>query len=249
MDTFLDSLNAAWSSLKAKKIRSALSILGIISGILTVASLLTIAFGVRDEIDSQIGGLGANLLVVLPGDVEQGGDFSSQLGASTLTEADVEAIRRNVPEVLNLNAAMLVAGAVKSGENNLPSAFIFAGSPGVDKTFNLKLARGRMTDVNDESRKARVVVLGAGAAEKLFEQREPLGQFLEIRGDRYEVVGVLANVESATSFGGPDMNAMVLMPLSTGWEVTATRQIFRISMQAPFPDQVEPMKRRVHEVL
>src|SRR3989344_5625164 len=109
MDTFLDSLNAAWSSLKAKKIRSALSILGIIIGILTVASLLTIAFGVRDEIDSQIGGLGANLLVVLPGDVGQGGDFSSQFGASTLTEADVEAIRRNVPDALNLNSAMVIS--------------------------------------------------------------------------------------------------------------------------------------------
>lgn len=230
MDTLLDSFHAALSSLWAKKMRSALSILGVIIGILTVASLLTIAFGVHDQIGSYIGDLGANLLVVLPGDTSQGGGFASQFGVSTLTESDVEVIRRYVPEVLNLNAAMVISH---------PIFFIFAGSPGFQATFNLKLDRGRFLDQNDEMRHARVAVVGAEIPDKQ----------LTIRGESYEIVGRLKKATNASSLGGPDVNSMIIIPLATGWDVTNTRQIFRISLQAPSADQVEPMKRRVHEAL
>lgn len=226
MDTFLDALHAAYGSLTAKKMRSALSILGIVIGILTIASLLTISFGVRDQIRSTIADLGANLLVVLPGDTEQGGGFASQFGASTLNESDIEAIRRDVPEVINLNSAMVISH---------PKLFIFSASPGIQQTFNLQLESGRFPDANDEQRHARVAVVGAKVTENP----------LVIRSQTYEIIGHMREVTNASSLGGPDVNSMVVIPLATGWEVTNTRQIFRISMQAPSAETVESLRQRV----
>ncbi|MEK7615728.1 MAG: ABC transporter permease [Patescibacteria group bacterium] len=230
MDTFLDSLQAAYGSLTAKKMRSVLSILGVVIGILTISSLLTISFGVRDQIGSYIGDLGANLLVVLPGDTDQSGGFASQFGVSTLTESDVEAIRREVPEVINLNSAMIISH---------PKFFILAGSPGIQATFNLKLDQGQFPDQNDEFRRSRVAVVGAKVTENP----------IVIRGQTYEVVGHLSPVTNASSLGGPDVNSMVVIPLSTGWEVTNTKQIFRISMQAPTAETVGPLRERIESTM
>ncbi len=248
MDKLFDAISSAASSLWAKKMRSLLSILGIVIGILTVSSLLTIAFGVRDQVSSYISDLGANLITVLPGDIDQGG-FSSQLGASTLTEQDVESIRVRVTNAQNLNAAMVVSGTVKQGDVSLPSAFIFAASPGIDKTFNLKLETGRFLTPEEESSHARRVVVGAKAAQTLFPGSDALGKSLSIRSESYEVVGVMHEVSNASSFGGPDVNSMIIMPLSTGWEVTGTKQIFRISMQAPTPEDIDFMKKNVEAVI
>lgn len=229
MEKFTDSFFAAIRSLWAKKLRSALSMSGIVIGILTVASLLTISFGVRDQISSYISDLGANLLVVLPGDTNHSGGLASQFGASTLTESDVEAIRREVPGVLNLNAAMILSH---------PTLFIMAASPGIQQTFDLKLVSGRFPNQSDEFRHARVAVIGSSVPDGV----------LTIRGEIYEVIGRLEKTSTA-SLGGPDVNSMVVIPLATGWEVSNTRQIFRISMQAPSPDRLDPLRERVREVV
>ena len=248
MGKLFDTLQSAAASLWSKKLRSLLSILGIVIGILTISSLLTIAFGVRSQVSSYIDDLGANLITVLPGDIDQGG-FASQLGASALTEEDVNAIRIRVTNAVNLNAAMVVSGSVKAGGATVPNAFIFAASPGIAQTFNLKLDEGRFLDAADESNHTRRVVLGFGAARDLFNSTDVLGKSLTIRSESYEVVGVMQEVSNAASFGGPDVNSMVIMPLATGWEVTNTKQIFRISMQAPTAGEIDHIKKNVEAVI
>ncbi len=250
--TFLwDSVENAARSLWAKKLRSVLSILGIVIGIFTVSSLLTIAYSVRDGIEDAIGGLGANLLFVVPGKIDQGGasGFAAQLGASTLTEKDFSSIRSQVPEAQNLSMGMVIAGAVKSGAATVPNGLIFGASPGFERAVNLTLAQGRFTDQRDESLRTRVIVVGDAVAQDLFGGSGVLQRQIEIRGERFDVVGVLEKVSSAISLGGPDFNSIVLMPLETAWEITNTRQIFRIAMQAPSADDVVPMKEKIKEII
>jgi putative ABC transport system permease protein len=242
---FSDSITSAGKSLWAKKLRSFLSILGIVIGIFTISSLLTIAFSVRTEIQKSIGDLGANLVFVLPGKVDEGGGFGAQLGASTLTERDVDAIRASVPDAQNLSTAMLVNGTVKAGDKRLTSAMIFAASPGADKALNVKIQTGRLTDAGDEASHAKNIVLGDHAAKDLFGTSEALGKTVDIRGLAFQVVGVLQEASANGSFGGPDMNGIVMMPLQTGWEITNTKQIFRIFMQAPSADRVVGVKDTV----
>ena len=223
--------------------------LGIIVGIITISGLLTLSFGVRDSITNSINDLGANLITVLPGNVEDQG-FSAQFGASTLTEHDVDAIKKNAPEAQNVSVMMFVNGAVRSGNVELPSAFILAASPGVEHAFNFEVSSGRLVSENDNQSKARVAVIGAGAATDLFgESREPIGKDLTIRSQTFRIIGVLEDIDSGASFGGPDMNDMVILPLQTGWNLTNVRQIHLITMQAPDADSVGALKARVQDII
>ncbi len=248
---FKDTLHIALNALLAKKSRSLLSILGIVIGILTVSGLLTLTLGVKNEVVKSIEGLGANLVIVLPGKVTgEGGSFTSQVGASTLTENDIQTLRERVPEARNLSAGMLLGGTVKTRANKtLPGAVIFAWSPGTERALNIKLASGRFTDENDENSQARVTILGATAAETLFNGGAALGQHIEIRGSDFTVVGVLKKMDAGFNFGGPDMNSLVIMPLKTGWEISGTKQIFRIMMQAPDAQSVDSLKDKVRQIL
>lgn len=245
---FSDSISSAIKSLWAKKLRTFLSILGIVIGIFTISSLLTIVFGVRSEIQKSIGDLGANLVFVMPGNLE-GGGFGAQVGASTLTERDINSIRTAVPDVQSLSAVMVVNGTVKAGENRLTNATIFAASPGADKALNVKINTGRLIDGTDEQSHARVVVLGNMAAQDLFGTSDVIGKIVDIRGIAFRVIGVLQELSTSASFDGPDMNTVVMMPLQTGWEITNTKQIFRIFMQASTPEQVVATKDKVKEVV
>ena len=124
MILFLDTIKMAFSSLWGKKTRSFLSILGIVIGILTVASLLSIALSVRNQIEGTIKGLGSNLITVVQGDISSG-NISSVAGSGTLTEDDYNTIRTQVPNTQNVVMVMLVSGTAKTGSKSFPSGIIF----------------------------------------------------------------------------------------------------------------------------
>lgn len=246
-----DNIRTAASALWARKTRSALSILGIIVGILTVASLLSVALGVKKEVSRSIEGLGSNTILVLPGKVTEGGtpNFAAQLGASTLTEEDFYAIRETAPEAQHVAMAMLLAGTIKTEEKDVPSTFLFAGSPGIEHVFDYHIQQGRLLTDGDERDRTRVVVLGSSVVPALFGDKTPVGQVVHIRGEAFTVVGVFAELPSGISFGGPDFNSIVMMPLATGWEISGTKQVFRIGMQAPDADSTMALREKVKATL
>jgi len=110
-----DSIKMAFGSLWAKKTRSFLSMLGVVIGILTISSLLSIGFGVKAEVGKQIEDLGTNLVVVISGKQESGGgvNISASLGQSTLVEEDFLAIKNEVPDAQNLSMMNLISGTIK----------------------------------------------------------------------------------------------------------------------------------------
>lgn len=248
MKLLIDSIKMATNSLLAKKSRSFLSMLGIVIGILTVSSLLSIGFGVKSEVEKQINGLGTNLVTVVPGKIS-GGNFSSSLGASTLTEDDFKTIKTSEPRAKNAALAMLISGTVKAKSKSLESSIIFAASPGVEKDLNIAIEKGRFNNQTDENTKAKNVVLGDKAANDLFGTNEVLDKSIEIRATKFSVVGVLKKVSSAGNLGGPDLNTAILMPIQTGWEITNTHQVFRIMMQASDTSSVNPVKKSVRDLI
>src|SRR3989344_9595789 len=182
---FFESIKIAVSSLWVRKTRSALSILGIVVGILTVALLLSVAPGGKQKLTSSIESLGSNLIALVPVKIEKGGtpNLFAQLGASTLTEQDYDAIREAAPEAKNVAMAMLVTGTVRAGDTSLNSAIIFAASPGIEQAFNVRRGEGRFFDTVDETQRARTAVLGATAARQLFPAGSALNKTIAIRGE------------------------------------------------------------------
>ncbi len=252
MGILLDSIKMAFSSLLAKKARSFLSMLGIVIGILTISSLLSLAFGVRSEVEKTITDLGTNLVAVTPGkqlSEEGGANLAAQFGQSTLTEEDFLAIKAEVIDAKKISVALLLTGTTRVGGTVSNSASILAGSPGFEEIFNLSLDRGRQLNQDDEDTNARVVVIGPKTAQKLFPDQNPLGKILEIRSTEFTVVGLFKKIETASNIGGPDFNDVVMMPIHTGWEITNTKSVFRIAMQAPDAESVERIKKEVKDVL
>lgn len=245
MKFLVDSFKMAFASLWAKKARSFLSMLGIVIGILTICSLLSIALGVRKQITDQISDLGSNLLFVVPGQVSQGGgNFSSTIGASTLTEEDFIDIK-NLPDTTTTTIAMVVSGTIRAGSTSAANLLIYGSTPGVEEITNLKLREGRFNTQEDEEKKARIAILGSTASESLFGTEAPLGKTLEIRGQEFNVVGVLEKQDSSGLFGGPDLNNLVIIPIQTAWEITNTKQIFRINLQARSPESIDKLKEEI----
>jgi putative ABC transport system permease protein len=248
MRLLIDSAKMAIASLLSKKARSFLSMLGIVIGILTVSSLLSIALTVRNEIEGSINNLGTNLITVVPGDISSG-NFASSLGASTLTEADYLDLHTDIDTIKDVSALMLVSGTVKSGDKSLPQAIIFGASAHADKNLNIKTQTGSFISEENDQAKDKVVVLGDKAALELFGTREALGKKVELRSSEFEVIGILEHSSTETSFGGPDINSVVILPLNSGWELTNTRQIYRIMMQAKKADETTDAKKQVEDLL
>lgn len=244
----IDSIRMAFSSLLSKKARSFLSMLGIVIGILTVASLLSIALTVRNEIEGSITSLGTNLIDIVPGDIESGG-FAQSFGTSTLTEEDFNDIK-DVRGTMNETMTMVVSGNIRSEDRTLPGGLIYASSPAIEKTVNADLNKGRFFSDAEDSQAQKVAVLGSTAAEKLFgNANSAIGRTVEARGTKFEVIGVLNKIESATSFGGVDQNSLVIIPIHVGWELTNTKIVSEILLQAEHSDKTTEVKAAVEKVL
>lgn len=252
MRLLLDSIEGAFRALWTHKLRSGLTVLSIVIGVMTIASLLSIALGVRQQVTKEIETLGSTTIAVVPGRVRtEGGGLNpvASLGASTLTEKDFEDIRREVPETRHVAMGMLISGTVRADSQISPTTIIFAATPEILSVLGVELADGRFLRNEDVETVARVAVLGSEPAQILFPNANPLGQTVEFRGERLAVIGVLKEKGTATSLFGPSFNDMLLLPITTGWEMTGTRQVFRIILQAPDAASVDAVRSRVTEIL
>lgn len=247
MKLLLDTIKMAFSSLWSRKVRSFLSMLGIIIGILTISSLLTLATSVKKQITGSIESLGSNVMFVIPGKISEA-NISSLHGASTLNENDAEAVK-NIGGLSNVSLGMLVSGTPKVDGKNFPQAIIFAVSEGVESNLNLNTIEGRFLEAADDDMKKRVVVLGDTVAGKMFGNDKKIGKMIEISGEPFEVVGILKKVDTGLSLGGPDINSLVMIPIQTVWKTTGNKEISRIMMQVNDSKQVRAKQEQVRQVL
>ncbi|MEW6567459.1 MAG: ABC transporter permease [Chloroflexota bacterium] len=205
------ALLVALASLNANKMRSALTILGIVIGVAAVIAMLSIGRGVEASIEEQIQSVGTNLLFVCPGRTQQGGVFSAAGSAATLTLADAEAIAE-APSVVGV--APLVEGRVQVVylSQNTNSALLGV-MPSYLWVSNSELADGEFISDTNLTARSTVVVLGSGVADTLFGGTAgAVGQTIRLNGQPYRVIGVLAS-KGGTGFGSLDDR--VLIPLTT----------------------------------
>jgi putative ABC transport system permease protein len=213
----LQSVRVALGGLAANKLRSALTMLGIIIGVGAVIALLSIGQGAQAAITSEIQGIGSNLIVVIPGSVDQGGGGPAQaIGSAaslTLSDADALADPQNVPHaaavapVLNLRAQV-----VYSGEN--VNTEVVGVTPSYQAVLPWELDQGRFITQTDLDTAARVAVLGQRPAEELFFGSDPIGEVIRVDQVPFRVVGVLAERGGGGMFGFSE-DDRIIVPLTT----------------------------------
>ena len=210
-----DSIRTAFIGLKTNKTRSFLTILGIVIGIAAVILMMSIGQGAESLILNQIGGLGAETIVVRPGKEPTGpSDIGQTLFANSLKTRDVEALvkKGNVPNLVQITPVLMVPGSVSfEGETFRPTIL---GSSGefFAEVFNIYPAQGVLFDENDIRQNASVVVIGSRVAEELFASSDAVGEYIKIRDKKFRVVGVFPPKGQVSFF---NINELALVPYTT----------------------------------
>lgn len=214
-----DLLREIFISLLANKVRSGLTILGIVIGIASVIAMVSIGQGASNQITKSIEGLGSNLLTIIPGTLRPGvGVVSSGRGtAQTLKNSDIEVIQkiegvyRVSPEV---SRRFQIVG---SGGRNTNST-VFGVTEDYPIVRNLNIASGVFISESQNRSLARVAVLGSQAAIDLFGDEDPIGKYIRINKINFLVIGVAASRGSA---GFVNFDDIIYVPLLTMQKILA----------------------------
>lgn len=204
---FLESLESLYSN----KLRSALTILGIVIGVAAVIAMLSIGKGAQQSITNQIESIGTNLVYVSPGSVNQGGVASAQGSASTLTQDDATAIAQLSNVVAVAPVVEDRAQVVYMGNNT--NTRLLGVTPDYQTALNVTVADGEFISDANVTANSSVVVLGSTVATDLFgDSLSAIGQTIRVNSLSFKVIGVLAS-KGGTGFMNQD--DQIYVPLTT----------------------------------
>ena len=211
----LDTARSALTSLWASKLRSGLTVLGVVIGVAAVISLMSIGRGAQASITERIQSLGTNLLFVQPGASSFGGIFFGQGSASTLTLEDADAIAdpSAIPSVSAVAPELSTNGQLVYGRENTFTQVLGVTPEYVD-VRNLELSTGSFISDGHVVNRSEVIVLGSFVSETLFGLRDPVGQTVKVNGRPFTIIGVLDSMG-----GGPFglFDDQVLVPITTAY--------------------------------
>jgi putative ABC transport system permease protein len=209
--SFLALLRIALRALAVNKLRSALTMLGIVIGVGAVIVMIAVGAGAQARVEEQIRALGSNLLLVMPGSTTAGGVRMGFGSGSTLTEDDVVAINREIPEALAAPALRGSAQVIWGNANW--STQIFGVTPEYLDVRQWPLVAGRTFEPAEMAGAAKVALIGATVAKQLFGAADPLDQSIRIKRVPFTVIGVLDT--KGQSLMGTDQDDLILVPIKT----------------------------------
>jgi putative ABC transport system permease protein len=210
--SFLATLRVALAALRVNKLRSALTMLGIIIGVGAVITMVAVGAGAQARVEDQIKSLGSNLIVVLPGNFTAGGARMGSGSQLTISEDDAYALQREVAGVHAAAPRLMGSGQVVFGNSNWATR-IEGTSPEFLEARQWDVASGRAFDQSQVDAAAKVVLLGQTVARTLFGEADPVGETVRIRRVPHLVVGVLDR--KGQTMVGQDQDDIVLIPITT----------------------------------
>lgn len=209
----LMNLAIAMQALRVNKMRSILTMLGIVIGVAAVIAMIAIGNGAQQRLQEQIASLGSNLLIVVPGSIIQSGARLGAGNAQTLTELDARAILNEIPDVAFAAPLTRSNAQVVFGNTNWATSIHGVYNDYFDvREWNL--AEGRFFDQGEITRFGKVAILGKTVSSQLFGEDNPVGQVVRIRGIPFEIIGLMET--KGQSLQGQDQDDVIFVPLTTG---------------------------------
>jgi putative ABC transport system permease protein len=214
-------LKIAGQSILKNKMRTLLTMLGVIIGVGAVSVLAAVGTGAKSQIENQIRNLGTNLIVITPGSTNQGGVSQGAQSFNRLSLDDVKAIDEEAFLLAGVSPIISSRAQIVGGSGNWVTS-----ADGVDVDYTAirdwPLASGSFFQEEDMGSNAKVVVLGSTVADALFPYEDPLGQQIRVRDVPFSVIGVLApKGQTAT---GRDLDDVILVPYTTAQTRLSGRQ-------------------------
>ncbi len=233
-------------SILRNKMRSSLTMLGIVIGVGCVIAMNAVGSGASKSIQANISSLGANFIMVFPGAVTQSG-ARIFAGVSSLTDDDAKAIKEECPSVAYVSPGVRTGAPVVAGENNWSTEIYGAD---VDWTFirSWNVSKGSFFSESEVRSGAKVAVLGASVVQNLFPDTEPVGSVVRIKNVPFRVIGVLER--KGGNMMGSDQDDQVLVPYTTVMKrLMGSPRLNLVQVAAKSPDQIQPAMDEIRALL
>jgi putative ABC transport system permease protein len=236
-----EAWRVALDALRANRMRSGLTMLGMVIGVGAVVVLVALGTGTKNTVEAQVEGLGSNLLIVLPGEV----NFAAAPTVSRMDNSDLDAVVKIVGDRERVTASLTSGETVRAGN---ASTFVTVNGvmESTPKVFLRNLRTGSYLTRTDVDTGRRVAVLGSKVARELFGDRDAVGQQVTIAGVRFRVVGVFAPLGQSL---GVDRDNEVHMPITTAQRLFGTGRVDAFAVKAPDRDAIPQLAERLTDEL
>ena len=244
----------AFTALYANKLRSLLTMLGIIIGVGAVIAMVSVGMGVRSNVQESIASLGSNMLIVSPGSSNRGGPRGAAGSMQTLKYEDARAIQSKIRNIDFVSPSVSGSYQIVNGNQNWNSS-VQGVTPEYMDIKSLVVESGSFISTDNMNRRDRVAVIGTTVAENLFGSENPVGRNIRVNNQPFRVIGLLES--KGQSSMGQDQDDVVIIPLTTAQErmlgITYVQSISVQVKDALYMDQVqediEVLLRQRHRIV
>jgi putative ABC transport system permease protein len=245
---FGNLIKVALVALKRNKMRSFLTMLGIIIGVASVITMLAIGQGSKKSIQDQIASMGSNMLFVMPGSMRFGGVQQGSSNTQSLTVNDVQAIKTGCDAVVAVSPEVRSSGQAVYGNSNWPTT-IYGGNEDYLSIRSWETVSGRNITDEEAKRSAKVCLIGRTVADELFgEGIDPTGETIRFAKIPFKIIGVLK--EKGQNSFGQDQDDVLIAPYTTVQKrILAQSYIQSIQMSARSAEDSDLAQTQVEEVL
>ena len=236
----------AVNALLANKLRSLLTMLGIIIGVGAVIAMVSIGMGVRTSVADSCASLGSNMLIVMPGSANTGGVRGKAGSRKSLKYDDAKAIESKIKGIDYVSPSVSGAYQVVNGNLNWNTT-VEGVTPELMQIRSLKVENGAFITANDMAKRSRVAVIGPTVASNLFGTENPIGKNIRIHNQPFKVIGLTA--EKGQSIG-QDQDDVIYIPITTAQErMLAITYVQAISIQVSSPERMNQVQADVENLL
>ncbi|NAZ80527.1 FtsX-like permease family protein [Kineococcus sp. R8] len=241
----LEAFRVAFDALRGNRLRSLLTMLGIIIGIAAVIVVVSIGAGAREQIESQVEGLGSNLVLVVPGQLDTANPGQGAAAASPMQLSDAAVLGAVVGDDGAVTARVSSAAQVRAGSRE-GYVTVQGSDQNLPYVFTRPVDQGEFFTQGDVETRQRVAVLGSATSANLFAGADPVGRQITLAGTRFRVVGVLA--EQGESFGVSQDNE-VHIPITTAQRLFGIDRVDAFAVKAPSAADVPALSRGLRQAL
>ena len=206
------TIRVALRAIMRNKLRSLLTVLGVVIGVCAVITMVNIGSGAQVAIETAISGLGTNMIIIFPGRMTKGGMRTGFGTVTSLVDSDAQAVSDECPAVQLVTPVVTTAAQVVFQNQNWGTS-IMGTNPDFQRIKNWPLARGEFFTMQDVKAASKVCVLGKTVSEKLFGIQNPVGQIIRVKRIPFRVIGLLTE-KGQTTFG-QDQDDTVVVPYTT----------------------------------
>lgn len=243
----LETVSLARDSLQSNKMRSLLTMLGVIIGVASVILLVSIGEGARTYINRELGNLGTNILIVVPGKTSTKGGFHPPTSSTVrkLVYDDAVIVKKRSRHIIDAVPVIFGSTRIKYMSQHRDTSVVGATETYFD-IRNLSVESGRFIRAADVDSKRRVCILGRTVKKEIFGDGNALGAVVTLGDSKYRVIGVMQK-KGVTL--GIDFDDIVFIPTTAARELFDTDSLFNITIKVKSPEEIEAAKEEIRHIL